>query len=953
MLSHCRRPWVGFPVIGMLCVLLPILMGQGCPGGGNNIIPWDSGLPSYGVNSGPGLSGGDMPYFEFVSPVTNKSGDIGDVIEVLWNDDGDANTAITLLVDPDDIYGNGNERIVLPVVMASDPLDSFSLDTSSLTPSTYRLIARINDQVNPEFIRVASGRLLLLGAGLLPSNISPSIIVTEPSINYGVSHDDTVDITFCGSDPDDGEENKIPDIVLMLDLDNDPTNDLDLTGPDAEDLLTEACFTGRRFPKQIDGAIVLACFQDNDCQNVANAITYTVTIDVEKIPLRDNGDPYHVRATMWDHLNPPVHSYAPGNISITALGSGVIDLAKVGRTISGSKFMGFDEGGRTGNASADLGDIDGDGADDFVLVSQLYRSYEAGNVGAAHVILGLPNGGKYGSEIPLNSIGSTYRGTYLPMGYSPGTEGIISVSRLGDVDGDGFSEMLFGLPYVEQIDDDHDDDPCDCDLQPDQPIPCYPDIHPNPFSDRADEPPSFGIGTHDTEEILGCSNDNDLSSRTPIDGGYAIMVSSQNNLTSGYIRLSAVGQNGGGASPYGARWRGPWYDQFDGTQTILPYDIIPDNRFGQTVSSMPDMHDTTVGISSRYGPVVLISAPQGMRGRGMVTYTPSQNFTNFTNGNANSFPNYIAGNCNCPAISRRLVYPYFNTIIGGAIGDELGYAGPAGDYNLDGHRDILFGAPGGDRQGAVDGGIVYVLFGRPEFEAIDIDLGAINPPRMEIQGTNTGDRFGAVQTIVGDLNQDGLPDIGFASPFADGPGGIDSGFIGIFFGGRRLTGENIFTVDQVATDQLPGVKIYGTQPGGHAGTILSNAGDFNGDGLEDMLICAPGEVRTIEGLQRKGVAYLIFGGPHLYNGSFTLAQVGTSDLPGTVFVSPYQMGSADEAPIDWVGGIGDVNSDGFDDIMIGVSKADYINPLEPSQRRVDAGEAYLIYGSSTGSNTLR
>ena len=58
------------------------------------------------------------------------------------------------------------------------------------------------------------------------------------------------------------------------------------------------------------------------------------------------------------------------------------------------------------------------------------------------------------------------------------------------------------------------------------------------------------------------------------------------------------------------------------------------------------------------------------------------------------------------------------------------------------------------------------------------------------------------------------------------------------------------------------------------------------------------------------------------------------------------MGTANEATLECAEAAGDVDGDGYGDILIGVPTADYINPASPNQRRVDAGEAYLIYGTS-------
>jgi hypothetical protein len=947
---------------GLILAALPFVLGQGCPG--NNLLPVTP-TPTPSGQQSP--TGNIPPTFQFVEPSVDLSLEIGQVVSITWNDaDPDSNAAITLLADPDNVFGNGNERVILALALEDNPTNAFALNTGGMPPGTYRIIARVNDNVNPELIAVATGRLILIGQGVLPGNRSPVIAMTAPDFNVALSQGETAQLAYCGRDADDGTGQLIPDIIILLDTDENPTNDIVLSGPaaEAEAVLLEACNPGP-YPRLVRGVFVLGCAKDNDCQALANATPFQLTVDVGQLPPRVSGEPYRPRVTMWDHTNPPVHSYSRGNISITSLGSGTIDLGQVGRKISGAKFVGFDAGGLSGSSSTGIGDLDNDGADDFVIVGRFERPFEVGNVGAAYVIMGSP-GAKFGNEIPLNSIGTLYRGSKLTMPGTTGTQGITSVCRVADIDGDALPEILFGLPYVEEFPDRLIDDPCKCACPSDvdDPPGCYGDLFPNPFSCEAS---GIRLTDFDFREYFAipCSNDLDPLP-TSLVGGYTVLVSSRNapNLTERFasvISLSAVGQDGT-SFPFGARFRGAWYDLDDLTQTVYPSRIIPDNLFGQTVNTMPEMSNPSLNLSPRFGTTLLISAPMGFRSRGMVIYTPGQDFTTFTGfdaaNNAQSLPYYEicpGSPCQCPGgICRSLVFPAYTAITGAAAGDHLGYAAAAGDFNLDGNRDILMGAPGATRGGLQQIGIVYVLFGRPDWPVgvAQFDLQTLNPPRMEIRGTNPFDQFGFMQTIVGDVNQDGLPDIGFASQFADGPGGTDSGYIGVVFGGRRLTGENIFTVNQVGTVQLPGFRIYGTQPNGHAGAVISNAGDFNGDGTDDLLVCAPDEIRLLDGQNRRGVAYVIFGGPHLNNGLFSLSQVGTSTLPGAILVSPYVVGSADEAPIDWVNAAGDVNGDGFDDLLVGVSRADFVNPLDPNQRRIDAGEAYLIYGNNTGSNRV-
>ncbi len=190
---------------------------------------------------------------------------------------------------------------------------------------------------------------------------------------------------------------------------------------------------------------------------------------------------------------------------------------------------------------------------------------------------------------------------------------------------------------------------------------------------------------------------------------------------------------------------------------------------------------------------------------------------------------------------------------------------------------------------------------------------------------------------------------------------VDNGFVGVVFGDIQLDGDR--TISQIGTPDLPGIKFFGANAGDRAGADVVSAGDFNRDGYGDLLIAAPGvEVTDANGRQRLGVAYLIFGGTHLNgNLSFSLDQVGSPELPGIVFYSPFVAGRPNEAPIDHVGFLGDINGDGFDDIGLGMTRADFLDnslpqaPNDPGTnpnigRRPDDGNVYIIYGNNTGSN---
>lgn len=259
--------------------------------------------------------------------------------------------------------------------------------------------------------------------------------------------------------------------------------------------------------------------------------------------------------------------------------------------------------------------------------------------------------------------------------------------------------------------------------------------------------------------------------------------------------------------------------------------------------------------------------------------------------------------------------------------DDRGYVGISGDtadYNGDGLDDLLFAEYGGDPAGRTNAGKAYVLFGNTSGFGASFDTSTLDGTNgFRMDGAVTGDATGMSYTSAGDINRDGYDDliIGGGIYNADGKAHVVFGSatgIPAVLDLATLNGTNGFTLNEVVG-------------GDYAGTDVSSAGDFNGDGFDDVIITASYANGTA------GAHYIVFG-----KSTGWAANINLSTLDGTNGLRLDGI-DADDAKTTWVGaeklGYGDFNGDGFGDVVIGAAGGD---PGGDS----NAGESYVIFGNN-------
>lgn len=227
----------------------------------------------------------------------------------------------------------------------------------------------------------------------------------------------------------------------------------------------------------------------------------------------------------------------------------------------------------------------------------------------------------------------------------------------------------------------------------------------------------------------------------------------------------------------------------------------------------------------------------------------------------------------------------------------------AGDVNHDNFDDVIVGAKWA-QDGFVNEGMAQVYLGS--------EAGLASSPVWTTFGGQAGASLGTAVSTAGDINKDGFADVIVGAPLAN-TSEEDAGQVLVFCGSSS------------GVEQEPCWTLTGTQLNGRLGEAVGGAGDINGDGVDDVIVGAPGQNTS---LPEAGTVY-VYGG----------SETGLSLLPLWTAVSNQsvaQFGTAVQISSD-------INGDGLQDVIIGA----YGYTADQSQE----GRIYVYYGRSGGPNT--
>lgn len=606
-------------------------------------------------------------------------------------------------------------------------------------------------------------------------------------------------------------------------------------------------------------------------------------------------------------------------------------------------LTGFAANDNFGQSVSTAGRMNNDFCSD-VVIGAPYNDAAGTDAGRAYIY--------FGNFTPDNGVDVTLTGAAANDNFA------FSVSTAGDITGDGFGDVVIGAPYNDQYYSDGGN--------------AYVYYGGTTVDNAVDAVLTRSFGNANERFGFSVALAGDLTS----DGYSDIIVGAPFN---NYFAIDGGGvyfYNGGGS--------------FLGSPFLLLANSVPNSYSGISVSSAGDVNGDGYSDIIYGTPYSNVQVSSG--GRASVVYGGNDiYFREFyvdlyvTGFAANDYMGYSvsgAGDIDGDGYSDFIAtvygndgngtdagaaYIYRNTMTGHSIpnriltgeasNDEYGYSvSSAGDFNGDGYKDIIVGAYANDAGGFnVGRAYIYysgyvtdniadvvltgfgggeVFFGYSVSSAGDVNgdgfsdviVGVLsgngkayifyggsfpdNFPDITLNGETLNDEFGASVSSAGDINGDGFADVVVGAPKNDA-NGTDAGKIYVYYGG-------------ISMNNIPDIQYSWPPAGGHFGACVSSAGDVNNDGYSDIIVGAP---ENNESGANAGRAFLFLGGQSPFTG------------PAINFISET---IGDHFGVS-VSTAGDVNKDGYNDVIIGAIGNDVLGP--------ETGRAYLYFGGLSLNNT--
>lgn len=254
--------------------------------------------------------------------------------------------------------------------------------------------------------------------------------------------------------------------------------------------------------------------------------------------------------------------------------------------------------------------------------------------------------------------------------------------------------------------------------------------------------------------------------------------------------------------------------------------------------------------------------------------------------------------------------------------------GTSCDLNGDGLPDLVVPQSGADGPGSTRGdcGGLLVFFGRrASWSGHEL---AEDVADVVIHGQDAFDELGAA-LACGDVNGDGIADLVGGAYLADGPGNSrpNAGQAHILLGRTAWPGVIDLAVN-------PGIVIYGAAPTHGLGRPIA-IGDINADGYADIALGATGG-EDPTGTKETGRAYVVFGRATWPTAIDLLTAAET-----TIYGADLNDGLGDSLAI------GDLDSDGMGDLIVGAPDADGLQ-----ESRARAGEVYVFRGRQSWPDAI-